>query len=145
MNRLFPVPALVLVASAALAHSGVTNPAVMARMDAMSGIGDQMKALTAMARGEVAFDAAKVAAGMEAIAAAGAEIPALFEAPESDPESEAAAAIWVSYPEFTSRAAAMVDAARASAGVADEFDLEEAIQRVGVTCKSCHDSFRLKR
>ncbi|NNF90114.1 MAG: cytochrome c, partial [Boseongicola sp.] len=49
------VAVLLLVASAALAHQGVKNPAVKARMDVMSAIGDNTKLLGRMAKGEVAF------------------------------------------------------------------------------------------
>ena len=82
-------------AGAALAHGGVTNPVVMARMDAMSTIAAEVKALTLMARGEVAISTpARSPRRMKAIAATGTEVPVLFEAPESDPKSEASPAIW---------------------------------------------------
>jgi len=144
MNRFLPALAFTALAGAAVAHSGVTNPAVMARMEAMSAIAAEVKALTQMARGEVAFDAAEVATRMQAIAATGADVPALFEEPETDPKSEASPAIWVSYPEFTMRAVAMIDAARAGADAADEFALEEALSALGQTCKSCHGSFKIE-
>ena len=149
MKRFVPALTLTAFASAALAgaalgHGGVSNPMVMARMDAMSAIAAEVKALTQMARGEVAFDADAVAARMQAIAATGAEVPALFEAPESDPKSEASPAIWVSYPEFLTRATAMIEAAKAGAGAADVFELEEALAALGQTCKSCHGSFKIE-
>ena len=101
MTRFFPALALTAfagatLASAALGHGGVSNPMVMARMEAMSAIAAEVKALTKMARGEVAFDAAEVTRRMEAIAATGSQVPLLFEAPETDPRSEASATIWVS-------------------------------------------------
>ncbi len=144
MKHLVLTLALTAFGGGALAHSGVTNPAVMARMDAMSAIAADVKALTQMARGEVAFDADAVAARMQTIAATGAEVPALFEDPETDPKSEASPAIWVSYPEFTQRAVAMIEAARAGAGAADEFELQEALGALGQTCKSCHGSFKIE-
>ena len=143
MNRLLPALALTALAGAALAHSGVTNPAVMARMEAMSTIAEEVKALTKMARGEVGFDSAEVATRMQAIAATGAEVPVLFEAPETDPKSEASPTIWASYPEFTMRASKMVEAAQAGAAAADEIELQEALGALGETCKSCHTSFKI--
>ncbi len=143
MKRLGSAFALTALAGAALAHGGVTNPAVMARMEAMSTIAAEVKALTLMARGEVDFDAGEVAARMKAIAATGTEVPVLFEAPETDPKSEASPAIWASYPEFAMRAAAMVEAARAGAAAADAFALDEALGALGQTCKSCHGSFKI--
>lgn len=149
MHRFLPAlslafAALAALATAAFADDAATNPAVLARMEAMKSIAAEVKALTGMARGEVEFDAGEVAARMEAIAARGGEIPALFEAPETDPTSEALPAIWASYPEFTLRASALVEAAKAGAGAADEFELEEAIGALGQACKACHGSFRLQ-
>ncbi|NQY62048.1 MAG: cytochrome c, partial [Cognatishimia sp.] len=46
-----------MIASMALAHNGVKNPAVMARMQGMEQIGAASKVLGNMARGRVAFDA----------------------------------------------------------------------------------------
>ena len=144
MNRLAPALALAAIGGAALAHSGVTNPAVMARMEAMSAIAAEVKALTRMARGEVAFEAAEVAVRMQAIAATGAEVPTLFEAPETDPKSEASPTIWASYPEFTKRAVDMIEAARAGAGAADVLELEAALGALAETCRSCHGSFKIE-
>lgn len=110
----------------------------------MSAIAAEVKALTKMARGEVAFDAAEVARRMETIAATGAQVPVLFEAAESDPKSEASPVIWASYPEFAQRAAAMIEAARTGAGAQDLSALQEALGALGQTCKSCHGIFRIE-
>lgn len=142
MTRFLPVLALGVFAGAAAAHTGVTNPAVLVRMEAMSAIAAEVKALTGMARGEVAFDAAEVTRAMAAIAATGEQVPALFEVPESDPYSEALPTIWTSYPEFTGRASAMIAAARAGAGAADETALYQALGALAETCRSCHASFK---
>ena len=142
MTRFLPALALIASTGAALAHSGVTNPAVLERMEAMSTIAAEVKALTGMARGEVGFDAAEVARRMETIAATGAQVPVLFEAPETDPKSEAAPTIWTSYPEFTRRAVAMTDAAEAGAGATDPAALQAALDALAETCRSCHASFK---
>lgn len=143
MIRPFTFAAFALAASAAIAHSEVTNPAVKARMEAMKSIAANMKALTQMARGEVAFDAAAVEARMTEIAATAGEVPILFEAPETDPASEAKATIWTSFPDFSARAADLQSAASAGTSAADEFDLEESLGTLAQTCKSCHSSFKM--
>ena len=48
---------LALGAGAGLAHQGVQNPAVMARMMLMEKIGNETKTLVQMARGQTPFDA----------------------------------------------------------------------------------------
>ena len=142
MTRLLPALALCTFAGAAVAHTGVTNPAVLARMEAMSAIAAEVKALTAMARGEVAFDGGEVARAMAAIATTGGQVPVLFEKPESDPASEALPTIWTSYPDFARRAAAMIAAARAGAGATDAAALHDALGTLAETCRSCHASFK---
>lgn len=142
MFRPLAILALSVAASAALAHSDVKNPAVLVRMEAMKEIAANMKALTGMARGDVAFDAEIVAGRMEEIAARAAEVPKLFEAPETDPASEAKPEIWTNYPEFTKAASALQEAALAGATAGDEFDLGDALTNVAQTCKSCHTSFK---
>mgnify|MGYP001829162567 CR=1 FL=1 len=58
---------LVLAASAALAHQGVKNPAVMERMEGMTDQAAAMKTLGQMATGKTAFDAAAAAAAREEV------------------------------------------------------------------------------
>lgn len=145
MRRFFPAIALTAVATAAIAHTGVTNPAVMARMEAMSSIADEVKALSGMARGSVEFDAGEVATRMDAIAAVGTEVKVLFEAPEDDPNTEAAPSIWENYAAFTAHADDMVAAAEAGAGAGDPAALQQALSELGETCKSCHGDFRITR
>lgn len=111
----------------------------------MSAIAAEVKALTKMARGEVAFDAAEGARRMETIAATGAQVPGLFEAAESDPKSEAAPAIWTSLPEFAQRATTMIEAARTGAGAEDLSALQEALGALGQMCRSCQGSFRIEK
>ena len=84
----FAIVLLFIAATGALAHQGVKNPAVKARMDSMSAIGKSMKVLGGMAKGESSFDAMAVQAAVASIAEQAARTPALFEANETDPKSE---------------------------------------------------------
>ena len=140
-----PIPLFVALfaASAALAHSGVSNPAVKARMHAMMQIADNTKILGAMAKGEAAFDADPARAAAAAIAAHAASVPTLFMAEEHDPKSEALPAIWQDFDTFGQRSEALTLAAAEAAGTIEtEADLKPALARIGGTCKSCHQDFR---
>ncbi|MCE8516599.1 cytochrome c [Ruegeria pomeroyi] len=140
-----PIPLFVALfaASAALAHSGVSNPAVKARMHAMMQIADNTKILGAMAKGEAAFDADQARAAAAAIAAHAASVPTLFMAEEHDPKSEALPAIWQDFDTFGQRSEALTLAAAEAAGTIEtEADLKPALARIGGTCKSCHQDFR---
>lgn len=140
-----PIPLFVALfaASAALAHSGVSNPAVKARMHAMMQIADNTKILGAMAKGEAPFDADEARAAAAAIAAHAASVPALFMAEEHDPKSEALPAIWQEFDTFGQKSEALtLAAAEAAAAIETEADLKPALARIGGTCKSCHQDFR---
>ena len=131
------------VAGAALAHSGVQNPTVKTRMDAMSVIGKNTKVLGTMAKGEVAFDAPTAQAAAAAIASHAAQIADVFRDPATDPKSEALPAIWQSYDDFSAKADELERAASdAAQGLATPGDLAPALAAIGGTCKSCHQTYR---
>ena len=130
-----------MIASMALAHNGVQNPAVMARMQGMEQIGAASKVLGNMARGRVAFDAEAAAAAKAALAQHAAEIPALFEAQEDDPKSEALPAIWSDFADFTAKADALRDAAEAM-DVTSAKTIAAGMGAVGGSCRSCHKAYR---
>jgi len=133
----------VMVAGVAVAHTGVQNVAVKARMDAMSGMGAEMKTLGLMAKGATPFDTGIARAAAKAIAEHAAATPGLFEAEETDPKSEAKAAIWTSFDDFTAKARELETVAL---GLADSIsaagDLGPAMVALGATCKSCHAAYR---
>lgn len=137
---------VVVATTAALAHSGVQNPAVKARMDGMSAIGKNTKVLGSMAKGEVAFDAQSAREAANLIAHHAAQIPDLFEQQASDPKSEALPTIWQSYTDFLVKADALeVAASAAASGISTESDLRPALAAIGGSCKSCHKIYRINK
>ena len=137
--------ATILAATAALAHSGVKNAAVKARMDAMNAVGEEMKTLGLMAKGVSTFDANTAKAAANAIARHAANTPDLFRAKEDDPKSEATPAIWANFKDFTAKAVAMESAANGlSRSIASIDDLGPAMKALGDTCKACHGDYREK-
>lgn len=133
----------VFCAGAALAHSGVKNAAVKARMDAMSGIGAEMKVLGQMAKGVTPFDQNAARAAAAAIAEHAAQTPVLFEAEEDDPKSEAKAEIWANFDDFTQKSLELKNIALGlSMSIANEADLALAMKSLGANCQSCHKAYR---
>lgn len=132
-----------VLTTAALAHQGVQNAAVKARMDGMSAIGANMKTLGAMAKGQVAFDAGQAKEAAAAVAQEAARIPSLFEVQETDPKSEALPVIWSEFDRFTAIAddleAAAIVAASALNGPED---LGPALKAIGGQCSACHKAYR---
>lgn len=140
--RISLAAALAMIAAAALAHEGVKDPQVKARMDAMEEIAAATKVLGQMARGATAFDAEEAHGAAASIAARAAEVPALFEAQADDPTSEALPAIWQNFGDFTAKAGAMEQAARAATAISSPADLGPALSALGTTCKDCHGPYR---
>ena len=135
--------AALLTASAALAHQGVQNAAVKARMDGMSAIAANMKTLGQMAKGEKEFDTVQARSAAAAIARHAAAAPGLFEPEETDPKTEALPAIWTNFADFTAKAADLEAIATGlSTSINDAADLGPAMRALGGSCKACHERYR---
>ncbi len=137
-------PGLLLVtATAALAHQGVQNPAVKARMDGMSAIAENMKILGQMSKGATEFDAGAARLAAAAIAEHAAATPGLFEANETDPKSEARPEIWSNFEDFATKATELQRIAESlSTSIGSQADLAVAMRVLGENCKSCHSAYR---
>lgn len=141
-TRLIAIVAI-LGATAALAHQGVQNPAVKARMDGMSVIAAAMKGLGAMAKGEASFDADLARQNAADVAREAARIPILFKANEDDPKSEAKPGIWTSFDDFALLAAKLEQTAHGAAAKMDTIEgVRAALRSMGQTCKACHETYR---
>ena len=139
--RVLPALLIVGLAGAAIAHEGVKNPAVMARMHGMKELGAATKILGGMAKGEAAYDKAAAEAAVQKLQTEAARIAALFEANEDDPKSEALPTIWENYSDFSAKADALGSVAKAvSVGSLD--DVRAAMPQIGAACKACHQTYR---
>ena len=137
---------LLATATAALAHQGVQNPAVKARMDGMNAIAENMKTLGQMSKGSTEFDAALARSAAAAIAEHAAATPGLFEANETDPKSEARPEIWSNFEDFIAKATELETIATGlSTSINDPADLNAAMGALGASCKSCHSVYRIDR
>ena len=96
---------------AALAHSGATG-VMKVRMDAMGEMGDEMKRLAPMMRGQTEYDPDVVRSAADTmIGHAGAQMTELFPEGSNGEPSEALDTIWEDWEEF----AALAEALRTSA------------------------------
>ncbi|MFZ5964152.1 c-type cytochrome [Thalassococcus sp. BH17M4-6] len=134
---------LACLAGAAFAHSGVTDPTVMQRMQLMKDIKDTAAQLGKMTRTLVPFDPDQAEALARDMARHAAAIPAAFETPAQDPRSEAKPEIWTDWPDFVADAAMLEDAASAmQTGTLDE--LRFGMRAVAKACATCHEDYRLE-
>lgn len=132
------------VGASALAHTGVTNPQVLAWMDGMKELGQTAKTLGLMARGQLAFDPKEAENALAALSEETARIPVLFETEARDPNSEAHPNIWNDRAAFEA-AVRELDMAISSARVASPDDLRLSLKEIGQSCSNCHKSFRVER
>ncbi len=146
----------VLLSTAALMVATVAwaNP-VAERKELMKSAGKAMKLSVMMQQGKIPYNAARAEQAMKQIVTVadkfGSLLPKGSDADnalmEYDTESTASPKIWTNMREFQLRlkklkvsAAAAAKAARAGEGA-----FKAAIGRVGKNCKSCHESFRIKK
>lgn len=129
--------------TALLAHGGVKNAAVMARMDAMKSIGDAMKTLGTMNKGAIAFDVETARNAAKTVALYAAKTTLLFKDQETDPKSEALPAIWDRFDDFSAKARDMETVATdLSQILSTPEDLDNGMIQLGATCKACHKEYR---
>jgi cytochrome c556 len=106
-------------AATALAHTGATG-VVKERMEAMKAMGDSMKELTAIMRGQQDYDAGRVRALATRIGEHGGEaMTELFPEGSLDHPSEALPTIWSNWERFSDLAIRLDDYASALAAAAD--------------------------
>lgn len=152
MNRVTLIAASALLAIAGTA-SAELNPeqaerAVETRQSLLHLMGWNISPLGAMARDRIAFDAERVATNAARLQALSKMLSDAF-APDTrgnDVETEALDRIWEQPDAFAEKIQANMDAASALvevAGTGDEGAIKEAIGRLGSTCGSCHDDFRV--
>ncbi|MDQ2090895.1 c-type cytochrome [Marimonas arenosa] len=132
------------LAGASLAHSGVQNAAVKARMALMGEIKEATGVIGGMVKGEIAFDPAKAAVARAALVRHASEITPAFEAQETDPKSEARPEVWSDWAGFAARAEAMATAAEALDTGSPEA-LADGLGALGQSCGGCHKLYRIEK
>lgn len=152
MNRviLFAAAGLLAVAGAATAEltPDQAERAVETRQSVLHLMAWNISPLGAMARDRIAFDADRVATNADRLLALSRMLSDAFgpDTRGNDVTTEALDVIWEQPEDFAARIQANMDAAGALVEVAasgDEAAMKEAIGRLGSTCGSCHDDFRL--
>jgi cytochrome c556 len=155
-TRILAIATLCIVTGslAAFAHGGATG-VVKERMDAMERIGTATKSVGQMLRGKTAFDAGAIEAAANDIKAhAGAKMTDLFPEGSLKDPSEASPKIWQDWAGFEAKANDLAEKAGklstvAAAGSASTSEGKQAISaafgEVAGTCKSCHETYRVKK
>lgn len=137
--------ALVVPVTAVLAHEPGTyeSPIVEQRVKRFKQSGADIQAIFKKHMGAGNFTAIEKAA--ELMAAWGEEMPDAFPAGSNSVGADPA--IWENFSDFESKADAFAKAAtelKAAAASGNAGAVKNAARAVGGTCKSCHQSYRIK-
>lgn len=138
---------LVGASQTALAHGGATG-VVKERMDLMSSIGDRMKVIAAMVKGEKSFDAETVADKAGEIAEHGPKVAPTFHEKNLDEPSEALPAIWTDWDKFEGLTQDLTREAEKLAATAKDGDKRAVMVqfvKLGKVCSACHTDYRKKK
>ncbi|WP_336811482.1 c-type cytochrome [Bosea sp. MMO-172] len=136
-----------------LAGLGLGLTAVMAqsnpiaeRKDAMKAVGAATRDGAAIAKGEVAFDAAKAQAIFKTYADAAKKMPTLFpDSSKTGGETTAAPKIWEDQAGFKAAFVKFEADAAAGASVANLDAFRTAFGAATKNCGTCHEVFRIKK
>ena len=126
-----------------LAHSGVLNKDVAARMTLMSSMGRNMGVLGKMLQKKAPFDRGKAVEAINNIEQLAVETPTVFEKRVLDPKSEAKELIWEEFETFTKISIGLATSANQLSSSMKSFDdLRPALISLSQSCKECHSRFR---
>ena len=126
-----------------LAHSGVLNKDVAARMTLMSNMGRNMGVLGRMLKKKTPFDQVKATEAINNIKQLAVETPRVFEKRVLDPKSEAKELIWEEFKSFTKISTGLAASAKQLSNATKSFDdLRPALIALSQSCKECHSRFR---
>tara|TARA_B100000676_G_scaffold185054_1_gene181993 strand:- start:1916 stop:2302 length:387 start_codon:yes stop_codon:yes gene_type:complete len=126
-----------------LAHSGVLNKDVAARMTLMSSMGRNMGVLGKMLQKKAPFDRGNAVEAINNIEQLAVETPTVFEKRVLDPKSEAKELIWEEFEAFTKISIGLATSAKQLSSSMKSFDdLRPALISLSQSCKECHSRFR---
>ncbi|MCE7951867.1 MAG: cytochrome c [Xanthomonadales bacterium PRO7] len=116
------------------------------RQSAMTLIGWNFGALSAMVKGKTTWDAKEFAMRADRLASLAPQVLEGF-APGSDKgaKTEAKPGIWTNFDDFKSKDSNLVDQTKALADVAhtgDEAAMKAQFKKTAQACKDCHDKYK---
>jgi cytochrome c556 len=154
LSRLCTVAGIAVLAGtvglAGLSYAADADP-IKDRQALMKAVGGSAKILGGMLDGSVPYDAAKASEALTALQTAGTkfsgEFDALFPAASKDGDTTAAPAIWEKADDFKAKSKAFADDATAAieATKKDEASFKAAAGKAFGNCKSCHETYRVKK
>jgi cytochrome c556 len=142
MRRASIIVAAFILGATAVAAQNVA--VIKERQDHLEKIGDAVKPVGAMYKGEADFDLAKVQAALKVIQEKAPLLPPLFpDDSKTGNDTEALPIIWDEKADFESRYKKLGEAAKAAeASITDEETFPDTWKEVMGNCSGCHKKFR---
>lgn len=142
MRRLVVTVAILAVSAGVVAAQNVA--VIKERRDHFKTMGDSVKPVGAMFKGEADFDLAKVQTALKTIQEKAPILPTLFpDDSKTGGDTEALAVIWDGKADFESRFEKLArDAKAAEAAIVDEDTFSDGWKDVVANCSGCHKKYR---
>lgn len=139
--------AVVLFALGVTAGVAQNVPVIKERKDHFKGMGDSVKPVAAMFKGEAGFELAPVQSALKTIRDKVEVLPTLFpEDSKTGGETEALPGIWDDKADFEARFKKLAEAAQAAeAAITDEDSFRATWREVVGNCSACHKKYRKPR
>ena len=125
-----------------------TQKTIEARQGLLKVVAQYFGPIVGIAKGQIPYDAALIEKNAGKVAQLAPMITDMFalDTSASGIETEAKAAIWADYADFSAKAATTAERAQAlvAATAKGQGATMKAFGALGASCKSCHDSYRQK-
>ena len=125
-----------------------TQQTIEARQGLLKVVAQYFGPIVGIAKGQIPYDAALIEKNAGKVAQLAPMISDMFalDTSASGIETEAKAAIWADYADFSAKAATTTERAQALVAATAEGQgaTMKAFGALGASCKSCHDSYRQK-
>lgn len=125
-----------------------TQKTIEARQGLLKVVAQYFGPIVGIAKGQIPYDAALIEKNAGKVAQLAPMITDMFalDTSASGIETEAKAAIWADYADFSAKAATTTERAQALVAATAEGQgaTMKAFGALGASCKSCHDSYRQK-
>ena len=125
-----------------------TQKTIEARQGLLKVVAQYFGPIVGIAKGQIPYDAALIEKNAGKVAQLAPMITDMFalDTSASGIETEAKAAIWADYADFSAKAATTTKRAQALVAATAEGQgaTMKAFGALGASCKSCHDSYRQK-
>ena len=125
-----------------------TQQTIEARQGLLKVVAQYFGPIVGIAKGQIPYDAALIEKNAGKVAQLAPMITDMFalDTSASGIETDAKAAIWADYADFSEKAATTTERAQALVAATAEGQgaTMKAFGALGASCKSCHDSYRQK-